>query len=81
MVWRLVLKNRQLVFIKEVLKMPKKVQDDKVSILIPRDPQNTEIDAIRFQQNGVDVYVPVDKTTLVPRWVRDSAIQSGYIKE
>ena len=38
-------------------------------ILIPADSGNEEIKVIRFQHNGIDVYVPVGKVTKVPNWV------------
>ena len=65
--------------------MPKKVTAvpaaEKVSILIPKDPQNPDIDAVHFQRDGVDVYVPFGETVEVPKWVKESAIHSGYIKK
>lgn len=60
--------------------MPKRVER-KVTILIPRDPLNKEIDAVRFQRDGVDFYVPVGKMVEVPLWVKEAAIQSKHIEE
>ncbi|MCK9577696.1 MAG: hypothetical protein M0R51_17450 [Clostridia bacterium] len=62
--------------------MPRKVKvEKKVSLLIPKDPLNPDIDAIRFQRDGVDFFVPLDEPIEVPLWVKESAIQSGYIKK
>ena len=38
-------------------------------IFIPADSGNEEIKVIRFQHNGINVYVPVGEVTKVPDWV------------
>ena len=55
--------------------------EKKVRIFIPSDPQNENYKAIRFQRDGVDFWVVRGKEQLVPEWVRDCAIQAGYIEQ
>ena len=40
-----------------------------VKILIPADTGNEEIKVVRFQHNGINVYVPLGEVTKVPNWV------------
>lgn len=43
----------------------------KRKILIPVDSANPDVKVIHFQHNGVDKYVPLGVTTVVPDWVID----------
>ena len=60
--------------------MARKVEEEMVDILIPKDPSNKEVQGIRFQHDGKDFYVVCGKLTKVPAWVKKNAIDAHYIE-
>lgn len=61
--------------------MATKKGEKLVNILIPEDPQNPDFKIVRFQRDGVWFHVVRGELTEVPEWVKESAIQAGFIKK